>query len=64
MNSSRAQRTGGKHRKQSPNKGRIAMVALTTGAVTTGGAAVASAANAGGQAQAVSYTHLTLPTTF
>ena len=51
MNSSRAQRTGGKHRKQSPNKGRIAMVALTTGAVTTGGAAVASAANAGGQAQ-------------
>lgn len=51
MNSSRAQRTSGKHRKQSPNKGRIAMVALTTGAVTTGGAAVASAANAGGQAQ-------------
>nr|VDG62701.1 peptidase, M23/M37 family [Streptococcus thermophilus] len=45
MNSSSARRTPGKHRKQTPNKGRVALVALTTGAVTTGGASVATAAN-------------------
>lgn len=45
MNSSRAGRTHGKHRKQTPNKGRVALVALTTGAVTTGGVSVATAAN-------------------
>lgn len=45
MNSSSARRTHGKHRKQTPNKGRVALVALTTGAVTTGGASVATAAN-------------------
>lgn len=54
LNSSRAHRTGGKHRKQSPNKGRVALVALTTGAVTTGGVAVAGAANVNRTADAQS----------
>lgn len=45
MNSSRAVRTRGKHRKQTVNGNRVALVALTTGAVTSGGIAVADAAN-------------------
>ena len=36
-------RKGGKHRKQSPNKGRVAMVAVTTGAVSTAGFSGAAA---------------------
>ena len=46
LNSSSARRTAGKHRKQSPNKGRIALVAAATGAVASGGISAASAANA------------------
>lgn len=46
LNSSSARRTAGKHRKQSPNKGRVALVAVATGAVASGGISVASAANA------------------
>lgn len=46
MNSSRAPRAGGKHRKPTANKSRVALVALATGAVTTGGITVANAANA------------------
>ncbi|WIM68386.1 M23 family metallopeptidase [Corynebacterium breve] len=41
----RAARTGGKHRKHSPNKGRVALVAVATGAVSTAGAGGAAAAN-------------------
>ncbi|QYH20069.1 M23 family metallopeptidase [Corynebacterium aquatimens] len=37
-------RSGGKHRKQTPNKGRVAMVAVTTGAVSTAGFTGAAAA--------------------
>ena len=37
-------RNGGKHRKQSPNKGRVAMVAVATGAVSTAGFSGAAAA--------------------
>ncbi|MCP1388347.1 M23 family metallopeptidase [Corynebacterium sp. TA-R-1] len=37
-------RSGGKHRKQTPNKGRVAMVAVTTGAVSTAGFSGAAAA--------------------
>ncbi|WJY67608.1 M23 family metallopeptidase [Corynebacterium auris] len=37
-------RKGGKHRKQSPNKGRVALVAVTTGAVSTAGVSGAAAA--------------------
>lgn len=43
FNSTKA-RTGGKHRKQSPNKGRVALVALATGAVSTAGVSGAAAA--------------------
>ncbi|MCT1684616.1 Murein DD-endopeptidase MepM and murein hydrolase activator NlpD, contain LysM domain [Corynebacterium appendicis CIP 107643] len=46
LNSSSARRTAGKHRKQSPNKGRVALVAVATGAVASGGISAASAANA------------------
>ena len=46
LNSSSARRTAGKHRKQSPNKGRVAVVAVATGAVASGGISAASAANA------------------
>ncbi|MBA4505241.1 M23 family metallopeptidase [Corynebacterium sanguinis] len=42
-NSTKA-RTGGKHRKQSPNKGRVALVAVATGAVSTAGVSGAAAA--------------------
>lgn len=54
LNSSSARRTAGKHRKQSPNKGRVALVAVATGAVASGGISAASAANAdnAGAAQA------------
>ncbi|WP_297851503.1 M23 family metallopeptidase [uncultured Corynebacterium sp.] len=54
MISSSARRTAGKHRKQSPNKGRVALAALATSAVASGGVSVASAANAdqSGAAQA------------
>lgn len=54
LNSSSARRTAGKHRKQSPNKGRVALVAVATGAVASGGISAASAANAdnAGSAQA------------
>ena len=45
LNSSSARRTAGKHRKQSPNKGRVALVAVATGAVASGGISAASAAN-------------------
>lgn len=38
---------GGKHRKQSPNKGRVAMVAVTTGAVSTAGISGVAAAELG-----------------
>ncbi|STC69961.1 M23 family metallopeptidase [Corynebacterium pilosum] len=41
----RAGRTGGKHRKQTPNKGRVALVAVATGALSTAGAGGAAAAN-------------------
>ncbi|WP_291313482.1 M23 family metallopeptidase [Corynebacterium sp. UBA2622] len=37
-------RKGGKHRKQSPKKGRIALVAVATGAVSTAGVSGAAAA--------------------
>ncbi|MEH0146891.1 M23 family metallopeptidase [Corynebacterium sp. Q4381] len=37
--------TGGKHRKQSPNKGRVAIVAVTTGAVSTASLSGATAAD-------------------
>lgn len=43
FNSTKA-RTGGKHRKQSPNKGRVAIVAAATGAVSTAGVSGAAAA--------------------
>lgn len=43
FNSTKA-RTGGKHRKQSPNKGRVALVAVATGAVSTAGVSGAAAA--------------------
>lgn len=46
LNSSSARRTAGKHRKQSTNKGRVALVAVATGAVASGGISAASAANA------------------
>ena len=46
LNSSSARRTAGKHRKQSPNRGRVALVAVATGAVASGGISAASAANA------------------
>lgn len=36
---------GGKHRKQSPNKGRVAIVAVTTGAVSTASLSGATAAD-------------------
>ena len=39
-----ASKQGGKHRKQTPNKGRVAMVAVTTGAVSTAGLSGAAAA--------------------
>ncbi|WP_018297586.1 M23 family metallopeptidase [Corynebacterium lubricantis] len=39
-----ASTTGGKHRKQSPNKGRVALVAVATGAVSTAGISGAAAA--------------------
>lgn len=43
--------TGGKHRKQSPHKGRVAMVAVATGAVSTAGfSGVAAATLASGGA--------------
>ena len=32
-----SKKQGGKHRKQSPNKGRVAVVAAATGAVSTAG---------------------------
>ena len=38
-------KTGGKHRKQSPNKGRVAIVAVTTGAVSTASLSGATAAD-------------------
>lgn len=38
-------RSGGKHRKQTANKGRVAMVAVTTGAVSTAGLSGAAAAD-------------------
>ena len=38
-------RAGGKHRKQTANKGRVAMVAVTTGAVSTAGLSGAAAAD-------------------
>ncbi|MEX3504709.1 M23 family metallopeptidase [Corynebacterium sp. LK2510] len=37
-------RKGGKHRKHSPNKGRVALVAVATGAVSTAGVSGAAAA--------------------
>lgn len=40
----KASKQGGKHRKQSPNKGRVAMVAVATGAVSTAGLSGAAAA--------------------
>lgn len=44
---------GGKHRKQSPNKGRVAMVAVTTGAVSTASlSGIATGELAGGKADA------------
>ncbi|QPK83808.1 M23 family metallopeptidase [Corynebacterium qintianiae] len=43
FNSTKA-RQGGKHRKQSPNKGRVALVAVATGAVSTAGVSGAAAA--------------------
>ncbi|EEI17567.1 M23 family metallopeptidase [Corynebacterium lipophiloflavum] len=43
FNSTQA-RTGGKHRKKSPNKGRVALVAVATGAVSTAGVSGAAAA--------------------
>ena len=39
-----ASKQGGKHRKQTPNKGRVAMVAVATGAVSTAGLSGAAAA--------------------
>ncbi|WP_257158888.1 M23 family metallopeptidase [Corynebacterium cystitidis] len=47
----RAGRTGGKHRKQTPNKGRVALVAMATGAISTAGAGGAAAANLQSDAQ-------------
>ncbi|WP_115685059.1 M23 family metallopeptidase [Corynebacterium senegalense] len=44
INSTSKARTGGKHRKQSPNKGRVALVAVATGAVSTAGVSGATAA--------------------
>ncbi|AWB83656.1 M23 family metallopeptidase [Corynebacterium liangguodongii] len=44
LNSTKA-RTGGKHRKQSPNTGRATLVALATGAVSTAGVSGAAAAS-------------------
>lgn len=50
-------KTAGKHRKQSPNKGRVAMVAVATGAVSTAGlSGAAAAALHGDSTQAGSYT--------
>ncbi|GAB3079844.1 M23 family metallopeptidase [Corynebacterium aquatimens] len=43
--SSRPAAYKGKHRKQTPNKGRVALVAFTTGAVSTAGVTAAAAAN-------------------
>lgn len=44
---------GGKHRKQSPNKGHVAMVAVTTGAVSTASlSGIATGELAGGKADA------------
>lgn len=37
-------RQGGKHRKQSPNKGRVALAAVATGAISTAGVSGAAAA--------------------
>ncbi|OIR43454.1 M23 family metallopeptidase [Corynebacterium sp. NML130628] len=49
-------KTAGKHRKQSPNKGRVAMVAVATGAVSTAGlSGAAAAALQGDSGQAGSY---------
>ena len=51
-------KSAGKHRKQSPNKGRVAMVAVATGAVSTAGlsGAAAAALQGDGSQQADSYT--------
>lgn len=51
-------KSAGKHRKQSPNKGRVAMVAVATGAVSTAGlsGAAAAALQGDGTQQADSYT--------
>ncbi|MCQ4613569.1 MULTISPECIES: M23 family metallopeptidase [Corynebacterium] len=51
-------KSAGKHRKQSPNKGRVAMVAVATGAVSTAGLSGAAAAALQGDSsqQAGSYT--------